>query len=156
MFQPSLTAVIPSNLRRSGRRGSRAFPRQLAAEERSQRAMTCSSARPSPSMPSRSSRRWWPSEVTPVKHFYVRNHGPMPKVDAADFKLRIEGLVHEPRELTLAEVPRSIPSATQEATLTCAGNRRQEMSAIKPVAGVQWDAGAIGHAAGPARCCRRA
>jgi sulfite oxidase len=36
--------------------------------------------------------------------------------------------------------------ADVEATLTCAGNRRQEMSVIKPVAGVQWDAGAIGNA----------
>jgi sulfite oxidase len=85
-------------------------------------------------------------ELTPVKHFYVRNHGPTPQVDERDFKVRIEGLVHHPRDLTLAELKRIGSAVEQEATLTCAGNRRQELSAIKPVSGVQWDAGAIGHA----------
>jgi sulfite oxidase len=84
--------------------------------------------------------------ITPVKRFYVRNHGPMPKVDAASHKLRVEGLVDKPLDLTLAEIKERFRQLTAEATLTCAGNRRQELSAIKPVAGVQWDAGAIGHA----------
>ena len=85
-------------------------------------------------------------ELTPVKHFYVRNHGPTPAVEERDFKVRIEGLVHRPRDLTLAELKRIGRVVEQDATLTCAGNRRQEQSAIKPVSGVQWDAGAIGHA----------
>lgn len=85
-------------------------------------------------------------ELTPVKHFYVRNHGPVPKVDEREFKVRLEGLVNEPRELTLAELKRLASPVEHEATLTCAGNRRQELSAMKPVSGVQWDAGAIGHA----------
>jgi sulfite oxidase len=55
-------------------------------------------------------------------------------------------MVIKPRDLTLADVRCMIVQNEQEATLTCAGNRRLEMSAIKPVAGVQWDAGAIGHA----------
>src|SRR5581483_4687622 len=86
------------------------------------------------------------SEITPVKHFYVRNHGPIPKVDVASYKLRIEGLVDKPLELTLSEIQKRFPRAVSEVTLTCAGNRRQEMSAMKPVGGVQWDAGAIGNA----------
>ena len=85
-------------------------------------------------------------EMTPVKHFYVRSHGPVPKVDERKFKINIDGLVNKPREFTLAELMHMGAPGEQEATLTCAGNRRQEMSAIKPVAGVQWDAGAIGHA----------
>jgi sulfite oxidase len=85
-------------------------------------------------------------EITSVKHFYVRNHGELPKVDAAGYKLKIEGLVEKPLELTLAEIKARFGDWTAEATLTCAGNRRQEMSAIKPVGGVQWDAGAIGNA----------
>jgi sulfite oxidase len=85
-------------------------------------------------------------ELTPVKHFYVRNHGPTPKIDERGFTVRIEGLVHRPRDLPLAELKRIGSAVEQEATLTCAGNRRQELSAIKPVSGVQWDAGAIGHA----------
>jgi sulfite oxidase len=86
------------------------------------------------------------SFVTPVKHFYVRNHGPTPKVDPREFKVRIEGLVHKPVELSLLEIKERFRQHATEATLTCAGNRRDEMSAIKPIAGVQWNAGAIGHA----------
>jgi sulfite oxidase len=85
-------------------------------------------------------------KITPVKHFYVRNHGPMPNVDLASHKIRVEGMVERPLELSLAELKARFRQVTVEATLTCAGNRRQEMSAIKPVGGVQWDAGAIGHA----------
>jgi sulfite oxidase len=84
--------------------------------------------------------------VTPVEEFYVRNHGPLPKVEAADFRIRLEGLVHKPREFTLAEIQCAIHQNEQPATLTCAGNRRREMSLMKAVPGVQWDAGAIGHA----------
>jgi sulfite oxidase len=86
------------------------------------------------------------ANITAVKHFYVRNHGPLPKVDAASYKLRVEGMVHRPQELSLAEIKERFRQVTTEATLTCAGNRRQETSAIKPVGGVQWDAGAIGNA----------
>jgi sulfite oxidase len=84
--------------------------------------------------------------TTPTKHFYVRNHGPTPKVDVASFKLRVEGLVRRPAELTLAEIRSRFPQKSGAATLTCGGNRRQEMNAIKPTGGVQWDAGAIGTA----------
>ena len=84
--------------------------------------------------------------ITPAKHFYVRNHGPTPKIQVNDYKLRIEGMVGRPLELTLAEIKERFRQVGGEATLTCAGNRRQELSAIKPVGGVQWDAGAIGTA----------
>jgi sulfite oxidase len=92
------------------------------------------------------------SSITPVEHFYVRNHGPTPKVQAADFRVRVEGLVRQPLELSLAEIKDKFKERALAATLTCAGNRRMEMSAQKPVAGVQWDAGAIGNArwTGPA------
>lgn len=85
-------------------------------------------------------------EATPTKYFYVRNHGLTPKVDLPAFKLRLEGLVRRPADLTLAEIRDRFSQKTTTATLTCAGNRRQEMSAIKPIGGVQWDAGAIGTA----------
>src|SRR5689334_15882926 len=41
------------------------------------------------------------SQVTPVSHFYVRNHGPIPEVDAKAHRLTIEGLVHKPLTLSL-------------------------------------------------------
>ena len=86
------------------------------------------------------------SRITPIEQFYIRNHGPTPKIDAKDFHLRIEGMVKKPLELTLDEVKAKFKKHSAEATLTCAGNRRKEMSEIKPTPGVQWDAGAIGHA----------
>jgi sulfite oxidase len=84
--------------------------------------------------------------ITPVELFYVRNHGPIPEVKAEDYRLRIEGLVERPRTYSLAELREKFEARSAEATLTCAGNRRDEMSAVKPIAGVQWNAGAIGHA----------
>jgi sulfite oxidase len=86
------------------------------------------------------------ASITPAKQFYVRNHGPLPKLDASGFKVRIEGMVGSPRELTLDDCKERFRQWTTEATLTCAGNRRQEISAIKEVGGVQWNAGAIGNA----------
>jgi sulfite oxidase len=86
------------------------------------------------------------SPITPVKHFYVRNHGPTPKIAAEGFKIRVEGMVNKPLELSLADLKDRFRKQSAEATLTCAGNRREEMSEIKPVGGVQWQAGAIGHA----------
>jgi sulfite oxidase len=84
--------------------------------------------------------------VTPIEHFYVRNHGPTPKLDAAEVRLSIEGLVHKPVVVALDELHGRFAEEEVAATLTCAGNRRREMSEVKPVGGVQWEAGAIGHA----------
>jgi sulfite oxidase len=86
------------------------------------------------------------ANITPVNHFYVRNHGAMPKIEVSSFKVRVEGMVERPVEFSLAEIKERFQQATAEATLICAGNRRQEISAIKSVSGVQWEAGAIGNA----------
>lgn len=86
------------------------------------------------------------SWITPVEHFYVRSHGTAPEVDAEQFRLSLEGLVEKPLTLGLAEVQEKYPSRDVVATLTCAGNRRDEHSRIKPVDGVQWSLGAIGNA----------
>lgn len=86
------------------------------------------------------------ADTTPVDRFYVRNHGPIPNVDLSAHRLRLEGLVNRSAEWTLAALKDTFATESVEATLTCAGNRRQEQSAVKAVPGVQWDAGAIGHA----------
>ena len=86
------------------------------------------------------------SRITPLERFYVRNHGPIPKLSAADYRLSIEGLVHKPLTLSLDQLTDKFKKHAVEATLTCAGNRRSEMNTIKPVGGVQWNAGAIGNA----------
>lgn len=85
------------------------------------------------------------SWVTPNKYFYVRSHGTRPAVEPGTFRLSVEGLVDRPLRLTLEDLE-DLSSASVTATLQCAGNRRLEHSRVKPVAGVQWDAGAIGTA----------
>lgn len=92
-------------------------------------------------------REW----ITPISHFYVRNHGDTPKLDPKAYSLSIEGLVGKPRRFTLGELRelaerQPANARTIEATLTCAGNRREEMSATKKIDGVQWSLGAIGNA----------
>jgi sulfite oxidase len=48
--------------------------------------------------------------------------------------------------LALAELKERFEEHSTTATLTCAGNRREELSKIKPVGGVQWGPGAVGNA----------
>lgn len=84
--------------------------------------------------------------MTPVDSFFVRSHGNVPKLDAADLTLTVDGLVEKPLTFKLAELMERFPAAKTTATVTCAGNRRAEFAAIKKVGGVQWDAGAIGNA----------
>jgi sulfite oxidase len=85
-------------------------------------------------------------QITPVNHFYVRSHGPMPSVEVRDFKLTVDGMVGKPLTLSLDDIKGRFKKTSVEATLICGGSRRQEQSAIKPVGGVQWDAGPIGNA----------
>lgn len=86
------------------------------------------------------------SHITPLALFYVRTHGPIPQLKAGDYRLSIEGMVHKPLTLSLDQIGDKFKKTSVEATLTCAGNRRSEMSAVKAVGGVQWEAGAIGNA----------
>ncbi|HEY2252073.1 MAG TPA: molybdopterin-dependent oxidoreductase [Planctomycetaceae bacterium] len=85
------------------------------------------------------------SWITPLELFYVRSHGAVPRVDTAPFRLAIEGLVDRPLRLSVDELTERFPKIETEATLTCAGNRRQEFTG-KKIGGVQWDGGAIGNA----------
>ena len=83
---------------------------------------------------------------TPIKHFYVRSHAPVPKVDLKSFRLTVEGLVERKLSLSIAELADRFPVTEITATMTCAGNRRSEHSRVKKVGGVQWAAGPIGNA----------
>ncbi|HAA71237.1 MAG TPA: hypothetical protein DCE55_19010, partial [Planctomycetaceae bacterium] len=78
---------------------------------------------------------------TPVKHFYVRSHAPVPKVDLNTFRLKVEGLVENKLSLSIPDMLRRFPQTEVTATMTCAGNRRSEHSLVKKVGGVQWAAG---------------
>jgi sulfite oxidase len=84
--------------------------------------------------------------VTPMKLFFVRNHGEVPAIDAAGYRLVVAG-AERPLALSLADLRERFPAATVMATLECAGNRRSELAAIAPTPGeVPWGAEAIGNA----------
>src|SRR5262249_41131889 len=81
--------------------------------------------------------------VTPNPLFFVRNHFPVPELDRNTWRLRVGGLVRTPLELSLEELCR-MKQRSVFATVECAGNGRSFLSEKQP--GVQWGAGAIGHA----------
>jgi DMSO/TMAO reductase YedYZ molybdopterin-dependent catalytic subunit len=83
------------------------------------------------------------SFLTPAELFYIRSHFPAPKLDAASYRLRIDGAVRNPFSLTYQEM-RDLPSETRAAILECAGNGRVFL--VPQVAGAQWELGAVGNA----------
>ena len=82
--------------------------------------------------------------ITSNDLFFQRCHGNVPEINEDDYRLTVEGLVETPLKLSLGELKDKFPAASATATLTCAGNRRNEFE--KKAAGVQWHAGAIGNA----------
>lgn len=81
--------------------------------------------------------------ITPNESFYVRCHFPIPEIETADWRLRIEGEVESPLELRYDDLLAMEPQ-TIAATLECAGNNR---IFLEPKAkGVQWGLGAVGNA----------
>ena len=82
--------------------------------------------------------------ITPIDHFYVRSHLPVPAtLDAAAWALTVNGLVSTPLSLSVAAL-RALPQHTVTVTLECAGNGRAFFD--PPVAGLQWKKGAVGTA----------
>ena len=82
--------------------------------------------------------------ITPLDLFYGRNHGAIQQVDPDAWQLEIDGLVHRPLTLTLADLPRRFPRHSVVATLMCAGNRRGELMQARPIPGqIGWGPGAI-------------
>ncbi len=83
------------------------------------------------------------SFITPNHKFYVRSHFAMPKIDLARWRLRIEGAVARPLELSHADLG-GRRMITRPVTMECAGNSR---IFLQPKAkGVQWEMGAVGNA----------
>jgi sulfite oxidase len=83
------------------------------------------------------------SWITPNDLFYVRHHLYAPKVDVNEWKLTVGGEVQNPITLTLDELKRA-PKHAVTVTLECAGNGRAFFD--PPVAGIQWEKGAVGTA----------
>jgi sulfite oxidase len=84
------------------------------------------------------------SFLTPQEHFYIRTHGSIPAVDPTSYRLLLTGMVQRKRELSLDELRALFPMHTVTVTLECAGNRREELMAVKPIPGeVPWRADVI-------------
>jgi DMSO/TMAO reductase YedYZ molybdopterin-dependent catalytic subunit len=81
--------------------------------------------------------------ITPTESFYVRTHFPIPKIDQKNWRLRLEGEVERPFELSYAALLK-LESRTMPVTLECAGNNRNFLE--PKVKGVQWGLGAVGTA----------
>src|SRR6476661_1451559 len=82
--------------------------------------------------------------LTPVPHFFVRNHMFEPSaLDAGAWRLSVGGEVEKPMSLSLAELSK-IESHSVTNTLECAGNGRAFHKPQLP--GVQWEKGAVGNA----------
>ncbi|MGC2473332.1 MAG: sulfite oxidase [Candidatus Sulfotelmatobacter sp.] len=79
--------------------------------------------------------------LTPVPHFFVRNHMHEPsELDAATWRLTVGGEVEKPITLSLSELVK-FDSHSVVDTLECAGNGR---SLQRPqVPGIQWGKGAV-------------
>ena len=83
--------------------------------------------------------------ITPNRHFFVRNNSVSIGLEAADWRLSVEGdAVSEPMELTYEDV-RSLPSRTLISYLECAGNHRAMFNILngQEASGTQWTRGAI-------------
>jgi sulfite oxidase len=87
---------------------------------------------------------YFASWLTPVPHFFVRNHMHEPNTwEAAEWRLNIGGGVTNQLKLSLVDLGKMAPH-TVTNTLECAGNGRAFQTPKVP--GVQWKRGAVGTA----------
>src|ERR1700742_1266869 len=83
------------------------------------------------------------SYLTPAELFYIRSHFPIPALDRASYRLRIDGAVRRPFTLSYDELC-GMRSETRVAILECAGNGRVFL--VPQVRGAQWELGAVSNA----------
>ncbi len=81
--------------------------------------------------------------ITPNELFYTRHHAYIPEINLSEFKLTVDGEVAKTLSLTLDDL-KKLPRASVTVTLECAGNGRAFFD--PPVAGIQWEKGAVGTA----------
>ena len=75
------------------------------------------------------------SFITPTELFYVRNHAPVPQVDANSYRLEVDGMIREPLSLSLESLRETFTAHEVTATLACAGNRRTDLARVRPIPG---------------------
>src|SRR5207244_13312564 len=74
---------------------------------------------------------------------FVRSQLPHAKVELNNWNLTVEGEVYRSLKLTMRDI-RGFQEVTRTVTLECSGNGRA--FADPPVAGLQWEKGAVGTA----------
>ncbi|KAI0173113.1 molybdopterin binding oxidoreductase [Hypoxylon sp. FL1284] len=91
--------------------------------------------------------------ITPNPLHFVRNHGGIPSIDPSAWFLRLDGLVKEPKKLTLADLQDEsrFPRMERLVTMQCSGTRRFEQISLYAGEGDEminapWAEGAIGTA----------
>lgn len=82
-------------------------------------------------------------QETPLEHFFLRSHGPIPAVDRAAWRLEVVGLVGTPLSLSLEDVV-ALPATTRRLVLECAGNGRRFFD--PPARGLAWGRAAVAQA----------
>lgn len=80
---------------------------------------------------------------TPNEQFYVRTHFEVPEIGAKSWRLKVEGEVERPFELSYDEL-RRMPSRSVTALLECSGNGRVFLE--PPQVGIRWELGGVGTA----------
>ena len=82
--------------------------------------------------------------VTPTERHFVRNNGlPPDNVDAARWRLTIDGAVERPLSFSIAELRREFEVVELALQIECGGNGRASFN--PPASGNQWTLGAIGN-----------
>lgn len=85
--------------------------------------------------------------ITPAELFFVRNHGNVPRVHPDRYRLLVGGLTPYRLLLTLKDIRARFGTATVQAAIECAGNRRTELTIVEPIPGeLEWETDAIGNA----------
>src|SRR2546428_1133013 len=79
---------------------------------------------------------------TPADVFFVRNNYDTAPIDPAQWSVKIEGEVDNPRVLRLDDL-RKLGAISQDVTLECAGNGRAFHA--PRASGIQWEYGAVGN-----------
>lgn len=82
-------------------------------------------------------------DITPTGMHYLLIHFDIPRGDADDWRLNVDGLVGKPLSLSMADI-RALPAASLPVTMECAGNGRARL-APRPVS-QPWLLEAIGTA----------
>ncbi|KAG7406197.1 Peroxisomal catalase [Fusarium oxysporum f. sp. rapae] len=91
--------------------------------------------------------------IMPNELHFVRNHGGIPDIEASAYDIRLDGLVNDPKTLTLADLQDEslFPRVSKLVTIQCSGTRRFEQIVEYPGEGDEminapWAEGAIGTA----------